>query len=203
VPAHSVEYLGMPPDQGCYEERYRLTGQAILGLGVGLVAVGLGVWWSPGVSPAAVILAIPVVSSVAGVILALPGVVAVACRMIAFRADCMGITLGAAPDNLTFFGRGAVFVPWAEIEQIVLYFASPQGPGACAPAQRISLRRREAAVALVPATASCTARRITGWRLDAERLAAVAAVVAPGVSVIDARTGSGLDAESRSRSDAR
>jgi hypothetical protein len=47
----------------------------------------------------------------------------------------------------------------------------------------------------VPGAAGCTARRITGWRLDAYRLAAVTAVVAPGIPVIDANTGSDLAVE--------
>jgi hypothetical protein len=35
----------MPPDPGCYEERYRLTGRAALGLAAGLLSVGLGILW--------------------------------------------------------------------------------------------------------------------------------------------------------------
>lgn len=193
MPASSVEYRGVP-DVGCYEERHRLTGHAVTGMAVGLVSVGLGAWWWPGISAAGLVLAIPVVMSAAGVIFALPGVAAVACRMVAFRADCMGITLGAVPDNLTFFGRRAVFVPWAEIEQIILYHAHPRGRGARAPVRRISVRRQEAAAALVPATASGMSRLIAGWRLDAERLGAVAAVVAPGVPVVGvAADGGGRD----------
>jgi len=34
----------MLPDPGCYEERYRLTGQAAAGLAIGLISVGLGVF---------------------------------------------------------------------------------------------------------------------------------------------------------------
>lgn len=33
------------PDPGCYEERYRLTGRAALGLAAGLLSVGLGILW--------------------------------------------------------------------------------------------------------------------------------------------------------------
>ena len=35
----------MLPDPGCYEERYRLTGRAALGLAAGLLSVGLGILW--------------------------------------------------------------------------------------------------------------------------------------------------------------
>jgi len=35
----------MLPDPGCYEERYRLTGRAALGLAVSLLSVGLGILW--------------------------------------------------------------------------------------------------------------------------------------------------------------
>lgn len=180
----------MPRDLGCYEERHRLTAHAVTGLAMGVVSVGLGVWWWPGLSAAGLVLAVPVVTSAAGVIYALPGVAAVACRMVAFRADCMGVTLGAVPDNLTFFGRRPVFVPWAEIEQIILYYAHPRGRGGRAPVRRISLRRQEGAVALAPAAASGMSRLIAGWRLDAERLAGVAAVVAPGVPVVGVSPGS-------------
>jgi hypothetical protein len=62
----------------------------VLGLAVGLVSVGLGVWLSPGKSAAGVILAVQVVYSATGVILALPGVIAVAGGMTAFRADLCG-----------------------------------------------------------------------------------------------------------------
>ena len=53
----------MLPDPGCYEERYRLTGQAAAGLAIGLISVGLGVLWQPPISAAAVVLAIPVIFS--------------------------------------------------------------------------------------------------------------------------------------------
>jgi hypothetical protein len=35
----------MPPDLACYEERYRLTGGAALGLAASLLAVVLGLLW--------------------------------------------------------------------------------------------------------------------------------------------------------------
>ena len=189
----SVDYQGMLPDASRYEERYRLTGQAAVGLAAAIGSVGMGVVWrSHGVSAAAVILLVPVVLSVAGVILALPVVAAVAGRMTALRADCAGITLGAEPDNLTFLGRRAVFAPWAEVDQVILHRALPRGQGAGAPVRRITVRRREGAVALTPAAAGSLTRRITGWRLDAGHLAAVIAVVAPGIPIIEAKTDADL-----------
>jgi hypothetical protein len=184
------------PDPGCYEERYRLTGRAAQSLGVGIVSVGLGILWqAPGVSAATVILAVPVIVSAIAVILAAPGVVAAARRMIAFRADCAGIILGATPDNWTFFRRPATFIPWAEIGQITLYGAGPSGPMRSGVVDRIVVQRRDAVTAAQPGAALRTARRITGWRLDCQRLAAVTAAVAPGVTIVDTNAGSSLDAE--------
>lgn len=50
-------------------------------------------------------------------------------RMLAFRADQAGITLGTVPGKLTPRRGPAVFVPWADVEQIVLYPAYPRGKG--------------------------------------------------------------------------
>jgi len=188
----------MLPDASRYEERYRLTGQAAIGLAVGIVSVGAGILWRlHGMSAAAVILFVPVVLSVAGVILALPVVAAVAGRMTALRADWAGITLGAEPDNLTFLGRRAVFAPWAEVDQVILHRAGPRGRGAGDPVRRITVRRLEGAVVLAPGVAGSLSRRITGWRLDAGRLAAVIAVVAPGIPIIEARTEADLPGAAR------
>jgi hypothetical protein len=186
----------MLPDPGCYEERYRLTGRAVLSVGVGIVSVGLGILWQPpGVSAATVILVVPVIISAIAVVLAAPGVVAAARRMIAFRADYAGVTLGATPDNWTFFRRPAAFIPWAEIGQITLYPAGPSVPGRSGVVDRIVLQHRDAATAAQPGAALGTARRITGWRLDCQRLAAVTAAVAPGVPIIDASADPNLDAD--------
>jgi hypothetical protein len=186
----------MLPDPGCYEERYRLPGRAALSLGVGVVSVGLGILWqAPGVSAATVILAVPVIISAMAVVLGAPGVVAAARRMIAFRADYAGITLGATPDNWTFFRHPATFIPWAEIGQIALYSVGPSVPERPGVVDRIVLRYRDTAAAAQPGAALATARRITGWRLDSQRLAAVTAAVAPGVTIVDASADSGLGAE--------
>lgn len=195
VGARRVDHQRVLPDLGCYEERYRLTGSAALSLAAGLLSVGLGLLWHT-----------PVIFTVTAVLLAVValqggGVFGAARRMIAFRADHAGITLGAVPGKLTP-GRGsAVFVPWADVEQVILYRAYPRGGGGYGQVQCIGIQRRAGAPALpegneqtpscpVPGVAAGATRKITGWRLDRERLAAVTAAVAPGISIVDAGTGS-------------
>jgi len=113
------------------------------------------------------------------------------------RADHAGITLGRQRYPLT--SRPAMFVPWADVEQIILYTGYQGGGG---PAPWIGIRRREGAPALpsgneqdpfcpVPGVAAWATRRIKGVRLDRERLAAITAAVAPGISVIEASAGPG------------
>lgn len=193
----------MLPDPGCYEERYRPTGPAALGLAAGLISVALGiVWHPPTVSATAVILTIPVVFSASAIVLALPGLVALGRRMIAFRADYAGITFGAVPDNLTFFRSSPVFVPWADVERIILYRGYSSGPRGYAESDWIGIQRRPGALDLpqgnepapgcpVPGVAAGVTRKIRGWRLDRERLTAVTAAVAPGVPIVDAGAGAG------------
>jgi hypothetical protein len=180
----------MPPDPGCYEERYRLTGRLALRLAGGLLSLGLGiVWQSPGVSAASAILAIPVILSALGVAVSMPGVIAAARRMIAFRADYAGITLGVAPNSLAAFRRPATFIPWAEVDSIVLYPACSRGPCGDAPVQGIAVRPRKPAAAPVPGIARGIARTVAGWQLDRARLTAVTAAVAPGIPIVDAGRG--------------
>jgi hypothetical protein len=191
----------MLPDPGCYEERYRLTGRTAARLAVGLFLIGIGIRWQPPVvSATAGILAIPVIFSVLGVVFAMPGVIAICRRMIAFRADYAGITLGDMPTSLAALRSPAMFIPWNEVERIILYRARPRGPDAQAAStaevpgagvQGIVVERRDGAT-VVPGPTR-TARKITGWRLDRERFAAVTAAVAPAVRIVDASTGSGQD----------
>ena len=190
------EHRSILPDQGCYEERYRLTGQAAAGLAIGLISVGLGVLWQPPISAAAVVLAIPVIFSAIAVLLAMPGLIAMARRKTAFRADYAGITLGTLPDNLALLRGSPVFIPWADVEQIILYPSGPSETDAPARIQYIAVQRREEAAppppdgaTPAPGRATPAAHKITGWRLDRERFAAVAAAVAPGVPIVEASTG--------------
>jgi hypothetical protein len=177
----------MLPDPGCYEERYRLTGGAALRLAVGLVWLGAGIFWqSPVISVTSVVLAIPVIFSVLAVAFAMPGVIAIARRMIVFRADYAGITLGVVPGTLASLRPSATFIPWAEVERIILYPACPPSRCAGAPVQGIAVQRRTGDAGLAPGTATGTARKITGWTLDRERLTAVTAAVAPGIPIVAA-----------------
>jgi hypothetical protein len=190
-----VDYGHVLPDPGRYQERYRLTGSAALGLAASLLAIGLGIL---GHTSASVMIAIAL-----GFLAALApagDVFRLARRVIAFRADYEGITLGAVPGKLTPRGRSAVFVPWADVQQIVLYPAYPRGRGGYSRARCIGIRCREGAPALsqaneqapgcpVPGVAAAATRRISGWRLDRERLAAVTAAVAPGIPIVDASSG--------------
>jgi hypothetical protein len=186
----------MLPDPGCYEERYRLAAGAVPGLAAGLITIGLVFLtvapWVTGV-----------VIAVALLTLTVPAVAAR--RMIAFRADHAGITLGAVPGKL-IVGRGPAFISWADVESIILYPAHPGGQGANVGDQYIGIQRREGAPALprgneqapgcpVPRVAAGATRAITGWRLDHERLAAVTAAMAPGIPIVDAGTGSSSGVE--------
>jgi hypothetical protein len=95
----------MHPDLGCYEERYRLTRGAKLGLAASLLAVAVGLL-AHGALP------VLVTFLVIAAITALPAVIGPVTRRIAFRADHAGITLGANPrDSWPFRRDRAVFVP--------------------------------------------------------------------------------------------
>jgi len=181
----------MLPDPGCYEERYRLTGGITARLAVGLLTIAAGLRWpSPSVSATALILAIPMALALLGVVVAMPGLLAVTRRVPAFRADYAGITLADLPTSLAGLRHRALFIPWAEVDQIVLYPAAGLAePGAGLPVQGIAVQRRAEAPVLAagPAGPPRTARKITGWRLDRERLAAVTAAVAPAVRIVDAQ----------------
>jgi len=186
----------MPPDQGCYEERYRLTGGAVLGLASGLVALSLGFVWHTQALFGVITAVFLVLALLTG------GVIEAARRAVAFRADYAGVTLGAETGQIPPDRRADVFVPWSEVEQIVVYPSSYRGRSGAGTARCIGIRRRDGAPPLaegneqapgcpVPGVAAGLARRVTGWHLDRERLAAVTSVVAPGVPVIDISTGPG------------
>jgi len=187
----------MLPDPGRYEERYRLAVGAAPGLAIGLITIGLvflTVWpWVTGVV-------------IAVALAMLTGAVVAGRRRVAFRVDYAGIVLGAVPAKLTARGGPAVSIPWADVEKIIFYPASPVGQGADARVQCIGVQRREGAAALpagneqaagcpVPGVAAGATRRVAGWRLDRERLAVVTAAVAPGIPIVDASTDPGLGIE--------
>jgi hypothetical protein len=175
---------------GCYEERYRLTGRAAVGLTGSFAAIGLGFLWD-----------LPVIFFPIGVVLVAltaqgAGLIDLARRKVALRLDRSGVTLGAVPDKLTVRRGSPLFIPWADVERIVLYPDYSGGHGKRTAVQCIGIQRHAGAAPLlwgneqapgcpVPRVATWATRRITGWRLDRSRLAAVTAEVAPGVSILD------------------
>jgi hypothetical protein len=183
----------MVPDQGCYEERYRLTFPVVRGAAFSVVPLIVAIF---GHQPLPWVTLAPVVFALATV----PWLVAVASRKAAFRADMAGITLGADPLSWPFRHASAVFVPWSDAEGIALY----QGGGPFGWRSQddpcIGIQRRQGAPALsrgnkparrcpVPGVAAGAVRPVTAWRLDRDRLAALTAAVAPGIPIIDAGTG--------------
>jgi hypothetical protein len=103
-------------------------------------ALALGRW--PAVDQPRLLWHTSVIFLVIGVLLAVPGVIALTRRALAFRADHVGITLGAVPDKLTVRRGPAVCIPWADIEQIILYPTYPRGQGGYARVQCIGIQRR-------------------------------------------------------------
>ena len=183
----------MLPDQGCYEERYRLTFPVARGAAISLVAL-IPAIFSHQPLPWLILAAV-------GFVLAtVPWLVAVASRKVAFRTDMAGITLGADPLSWPFRHASAVFVPWSDAEGLALYqgggpFGWRIGDDPC-----IGIQRRQGAPALsrgnnparrcpVPGVAAGAVRPVTAWRLDRDRLAALTAAAAPGIPIIDAGTG--------------
>jgi hypothetical protein len=176
-------------DLGSYEERYRLTGWATLGLAISLLVIGLGFT-----------LHSPVIFLTAGFVLAAltvqgAGLIDLVRRRIAFRADRTGITLGAVPDKLTVRRGSPLFIPWEDVESIVIY-PHPRGPTSYRHVRCIGIQRRPGAEPLlwgneqapgcpVPGVATWATRKISGWRLDPDALAAATTAIAPGTRIID------------------
>lgn len=174
---------------GSYEERYRLTGPAVLGLAASILAIVL-----------AFVLGLPAILLPIGIILVGltaqgAGLVDLARRKVAFRADEDGITLGAVPDKLTVRRGSALFIPWADAEAIVIYRVNAGGRGRHVPVECVGIQRTASAEPLLwgneqsgcplPRVATWATRRITGWRLDRAQLAAFVAEAAPKVLIVD------------------
>ena len=177
-----------------YEERYRLTVRGTAGLAASAILVVIGFLWH-----------LPVIFLPLGIGLAVltaqgAGVIDRACRTMAFRADEAGITLGAVPDKLTVRRGSQLFIPWADVERIVLYQVRPRGRGARGTVRCVGVQRRATAEPLpwgneqapgcpVPGVPAWATRMVNGWHLDRDRLAAVIAAVAPGIPILDATVG--------------
>jgi hypothetical protein len=177
------------PDLGLYEERYRLTGSMAMSLAVSMGMLALALHASETEWLALAVLGFVTVT--------LPCLATAVGRRIAFRADPLGITLGASPLSLPGRDSSPVFIPWSDVERIVLYSGRELGAG---DRQCIGIQRRPGAPRLprgngparrcpVPGLAEGTTRQVVAWRLDRERLTALTAAVAPGIPVIDADPG--------------
>ncbi len=179
----------MPLDQGLYEERYRLAGSIAASLAISLVMIGVAVHFSYATWMA--------LAALGFVSITVPCLAAAASRRIAFRADPLGITLGASPLNWPGRDSLPVFIPWSDVERIVLYSGPKSGELGAGDRQCIGIQRRPGAPRLprgngparrcpVPGLAEGATRQVVAWRLDRERLAALTAAVAPCIPVIDA-----------------
>jgi hypothetical protein len=175
----------VPLDQGLYEERYRLTGAAAASLAVAAAMLAIAVRGAQG---SAYLVALAVMTFVTLTVPALAGIVT---RKMAFRADPMGITLGGDPLTWVSRGSGGLFIPWCDVEKIVIYRTGTSRLS-------VGVQRRASAPPLpqgndparrcpVPGVAEGATRQTVGWRLDPERLTALVAAVAPGIPVIDAQ----------------
>ncbi len=178
----------MLPDQGLYEERYRLTGSIAASLAVSLAMLGIALHFSYAAWLALSVLAFVTVT--------VPCLATAVGRRIAFRADPLGITLGADP--LSWPGRDSspVFIPWSDVERIVIYSGPKARERGARDRLSIGVQRHPGAPRLphgneparrcpVPGLAKGATRQVVAWRLDRERLAALTAAVAPGIPVID------------------
>jgi hypothetical protein len=156
------------PDPGCYEERYRLTAGAAPALGASLITIGLlfrtEALWAAG-AVIAVALALMLGPAIA------------ARRRVAFRADYAGLTFGPAPGALMVRRGRPVFIPWGEVDTIVLHPDDSGIAGRSGRVARVEVRRRDQAAGMT--------HSVTGWRLNRERLTSVTAAVAPGIAVVD------------------
>jgi hypothetical protein len=183
------DHGSVQPDPGCYEGRYWVSRTAQRGWSTSLIFIPTAI------SLTSVYLPVALVLYVLGGITLLPLVAGLAVRRTVFRADYAGITLGAdIRDGWALRWDRTVFVPWSDVEQIVIY----PGPGfpAGSRARRIGIQRREHAPELsaddrpapgcpLPRVSAAATRAISGWRLDRDRLAEVTAMVAPGIPITD------------------
>jgi hypothetical protein len=160
----------VPPDPGCYEIGARLTGLGAYAVIFGLVLIAVGVFQTQSS------LYERVSFTAVGGLVALREIIPIISRKILFRADPAGTTLGAP----AWFGfsHSTVFIPWTDIKEIALYKITRRSKNFGPAGSYIVIVPRGAAQA--------RARRTDTWRLDPERLTAIAATAAPSVPVVDA-----------------
>jgi len=176
-------------DPFVYEARYSLRGRPGLVVAVALVFVVAGI---VGHLSLAVRILDFALFGVGGLIMLTAGL----SRRVALRVDGRGVTLGGIPPR---YRSGTRFVPWADIEQVVLWRQSlPYGRSM----PYVGLRRRPGAPPLggkkaqlagravastltrgISAGTLSASRAVNGWRLDPARLARAVNYFAPGISV--------------------
>lgn len=116
-------------------------------------------------------------------------------RLVAFRVDERGVTLGGAPAR---YERQTALIPWGDIEAVVLW---QQDTAALTPMRYVGLRRRAGAPALpgpnselsreqtdrlaphVDHEVFLASRHINLWALDRARLVEALRAFAPAVTV--------------------
>jgi len=115
-----------------------------------------------------------------------PYLILLVSRKTLFRADQAGITLG--PELGQSGLSSTVFIPWTDIKNIALYQTTRRSARTGPTGSYIKILPRD-----VPRTAPATTRRIDTlwqpWRLDSERLTAIAAAAAPSVHIVAAHGG--------------
>ncbi len=112
---------------------------------------------------------------------------------LALRVDGQGVTLGGLPMRRST----AAFVPWADIEAVVLFEQPVPMTG---PMPYVGIKRRagtgrlpgamgslsKALIPHVDGDVVAASRPINGWRLDRERLTAAVSAHAPQVPILEA-----------------
>lgn len=177
----------MDPESFVYEARYGWNGRTglIVVASFLFVVLGFAVPLSAGLRIADVLL-----FGVGGLLML--GVVG--SRQVAMRVDAEGVTLGGVPPR---YRSGTTFVPWADIEKVVLWKQKlPHGgslpyvglarrkdapPLAGRPVRLLGRIMARAVAPQVSGDTLMASRAINGWRLDKERLATAVEHFAPGV----------------------
>jgi hypothetical protein len=176
-------------DPFVYEARYSLRGRSGVVVVLSMVFVIVGIVGP--LSPAVRILDFALFGA-GGLLMLITGL----SRRVALRVDARGVTLGGIPPR---YRSGTRFVPWADIEQVVLWRQSlPYGrsmpyvglrrrPGAPPlGGKKTQLAGRAVAATLTRGISADTlgvSRAVNGWRLDPDRLARAVNYFAPGVRI--------------------
>jgi hypothetical protein len=151
-----------------------------------LIAAGIFLVWVAGPLPSGQAFKRVAFPASAGVVLIVSYVPYVILRagQVAFRADQAGITFPAMPfSSWIVWGPSGEsereFIRWSHVKGITLYTKRGKGLGRFYKTPLIEIwHPRDAHHTL-------SSRSITTWRLDRDRLAAIAAVAAPGIAITE------------------